>query len=246
MIPAMKAAIIAGCVVFSVQCAALGAHANPDGLYPKPVKTQKFQGLPAKKPPYVTRECITKFLPDGKFENEREARNCVKNWNATITNPSKGRWQWVFPPPPEYDIPYTGVLMIQRLPIEQVHKVCAPTRLACAMVVSTIPDPNGGPGRWRININGNRAACLIIMPSDDYIRQHTAQDPKETLRHETGHCNGWPADHPRSQSKWKWVEKTPTNSERTLSCDPYEEAMCPFDDDYSRSQVERNMQEQRR
>src|SRR5262249_10351954 len=38
---------------------------------------------------------------------------------------------------------YTGVLMVQRLPIEQVHKVCAPTQLACAMVVSTVPDPNG-------------------------------------------------------------------------------------------------------
>jgi hypothetical protein len=184
---------------------ATGAHANPDALYPKPVKTLKFQGIPAKPP--VARECITKFSLNGVFENKKEAEACAKKWNGTITDPAKGHWRWMWRPPAEYDIPYTGILMIQRLPIEQVHKVCSPIQLACAMVVSTTPDPNGGPGRWQINLNGNRAACLIIMPSDEYIRQHTSQDPKEALRHETGHCNGWPADHPNSQSKWIWVEK---------------------------------------
>ena len=199
----MKAAIIAGCVVLSVQCAASGAHADPSVPYSKPVKTQKFiQGVPAK-PPYVVRECITKYSPDGKFENEQEAKACVKAWNGTITNPSKGHWRWNWPPPPEYDIPYTGVLIIQHLPIEQVHKLCWDKFLACTLPIST--DPNGRGAQ--ITMNGNRAGCLIVMPTDDYIKQHTAQDPSETLRHELAHCNGWPGDHPHSQSKWEWVEK---------------------------------------
>jgi hypothetical protein len=76
----------------------------------------------------------------------------------------------------------------------------------CAMVVSTCPSCNGGKGGWQISQTGNRAACVIIIPTDDYIREHH-QDPKSVIRHETGHCNGWPADHPRGVSKWEWVEK---------------------------------------
>jgi hypothetical protein len=175
------------------------AHANPDAPYPKVVKTEKY----VKKPAGIARECVTKFSSDGKFENEKEAKACVRAWNGTIANPTKGHWRWIFPPPAEYNIPYTGVLMIQRLPIEQVHKVCWEVHLACTLPIST--DPNGRGAQ--ININGNRAGCLIVMPTDDYIKQHTAQDPSETLRHELAHCNGWPGDHPNSQSKWEWVEK---------------------------------------
>ena len=197
-----KVLLLSGVAVLFLATGA--AHANPDSPYPKAVKTMNCSGTQCReKPAGIARECVTKFSPDGKFENEREAKTCVKNWNATIANPSKGYWRWIFPPPAEYDIPYTGVLMVQRLPIDQVHKVCAPEHLACAMVVSTGPNGKG----WQININGNRAACFIIMPTDDHIRRHTAQDPHEVLRHETAHCNGWPTDHPRSQSKWEWVEK---------------------------------------
>src|SRR5262249_29568337 len=110
-------------------------------------------------------------------------------------------------PPAEYDIPYTGILMIQRLPIDQIHDICSKRSGAgCAMVVSTCPNCNGGKGGWQISQTGNRAACVIIIPTDDYIREHH-QDPKSVIRHETGHCNGWPADHPRGESKWEWVEK---------------------------------------
>jgi len=218
----MKAAIIAGCVVLSVLTTASGAHAEDkelelarqrafsavqescrkehgDGIlcaeldapYPKSVKTEKH------KPAGIVRECTLKYSADGTFENKREAEACVRNWNATIADPAKGRWTWSWRPPAEYDIPYTGILMIQRLPIDEVHKVCAPNQLACATPFSTRPD---GRGTY-ISITGDRVACLIIMPTDDYIRKHSPQIAEGTLRHEMGHCNGWPADHPRSQPK---------------------------------------------
>jgi hypothetical protein len=199
----MKKTLLTGIAALSLATGT--AHANSDPPYPKPVKTIKFQGLPAK-PPHTKRECLTPFDSSGIARNTTETKNCIKNWNATIAYPSKGHWLWKWPPPAEYDIPYTGVLMTQRLPIDQLHKVCAPNQMACTMVVSIYPGPNGAAGSWQISLSGNRAACIIIMPPDDYIWQHN-QDPKEVLRHETGHCNGWTADHPNSQSKWEWVEK---------------------------------------
>ena len=188
----MKAAIIAGCVVLSV-LGVPGAHTNPDSLYPKPVKT---------KPAGVARECATKLSVDGKLENERELKTCVKTWNATIANSAKGHWKWNWPPPAEYDKPYEGILMFQRLPLEQIQKICVPGQIGCAMPISTF---NGGK-QWQININGNRVACVIFLVPDSYLKEHH-QDPKDAIRHETAHCNGWPGDHPNSQSKWEWVEK---------------------------------------
>ena len=104
--------------------------------------------------------------------------------------------------PAEYDKPYEGILMFQRLPLEQIQKICAPGQIGCAMPISTF---NGGK-QWQININGNRVACVIFLVPDSYLKEHH-QDPKDAIRHETAHCNGWPGDHPNSQSKWEWVEK---------------------------------------
>jgi len=199
----MKAAIIAGCVSLSVLSIASTAHANPDAPYPKAVKTLKCTGTQCReKAAGIARECPIKISANGKPENEREIKNCVKNWNATIAYPAKGHWIWRWFPPAEYDKPYEGVLMTQRLPIDQLHKVCAPGQMACAMPISIGPNGKG----WQISLTGNRAACLILMPSDSYLWEHH-QDPKDTIRHEIGHCNGWPGDHPNSQSKWEWVEK---------------------------------------
>ena len=98
--------------------------------------------------------------------------------------------------PAEYDKPYEGILMFQRLPLEQIQKICAPGQIGCAMPISTF---NGGK-QWQININGNRVACVIFLVPDSYLKEHH-QDPKDAIRHETAHCNGWPGDHPNSQSK---------------------------------------------
>ena len=179
------------------------AHANPEAPYPKAVKTLSCSGTQCReKSSDIARECETKMSAEGKLENERELKTCVKTWNATIANSTKGHWKWNWPPPAEYDKPYEGILMFQRLPLEQIQKICAPGQIGCAMPISTF---NGGK-QWQININGNRVACVIFLVPDSYLKEHH-QDPKDAIRHETAHCNGWPGDHPNSQSKWEWVEK---------------------------------------
>jgi hypothetical protein len=142
------------------------------------------KGIPA-------RECPTVLTSDfNKLENQIEVNACIYKWNVYVANhpEEKGVWMWSWPPPAEYDIPYSGVLMLQRMSIDQLHRVC-PNRQTLACSFKKI---------------GN-AGCLIIMPPDEYIEQHSRQDPNKVFRHELGHCNGWPGDHPGSQSKWEWV-----------------------------------------
>src|SRR5262245_18854017 len=154
------AGFMVGCVVLSV-LSAPGAHAKP--------------------PVGVKHECPTAIDVDGNVLATTETHKCWERVNRLV-NPAKGRWLWTFDPPAEYDIPYTGILMIQRLPIDQIHNICSKrSGTGCAMVVSTCPSCNGGKGGWQISQTGNRAACVIIIPTDDYIREHH-QDPKSVIR----------------------------------------------------------------
>ena len=85
-------------------------------------------------------------------------------------------------PPPEYDRPYTGKLTIERVDTpEQVQTACNLKKpaLACAF-----------PG------DGTR--CRIVMVPDEFIRA-TGYTPEIVLRHERGHCQFWPANHPNQQ-----------------------------------------------
>jgi len=178
------------------------AHANPEAPYPKAVKTLSCSGTQCReKSSDIARECETKMSAEGKLENERELKNCVKNWMPTIANPAKGHWIWNWPPPAEFDKPYEGVLAFHRMPVADIQKICA-HRFACAMVISTYNDGK----LWALSVTGNRVACIILLPPDNVIKEHH-QEPKDIIRHETAHCNGWPSDHPGSQSKWEWVEK---------------------------------------
>jgi hypothetical protein len=84
-------------------------------------------------------------------------------------------------PPEEFDYPFTGPVRIQqvnsqnevrqscRIPLGQI------TALGCAKVV------------W--------GTCLIVKVSDEEIQSY-GHDPDVFMRHEHGHCNGWPASHP--------------------------------------------------
>jgi hypothetical protein len=152
------------------------------------------------------RECPVKYSPENKVINDAELKECTLHFYKKFKiTPGSGYWTWKFPPPPEYDFPYEGVLMVQQLKIEDVRKVCAEQRAAngCALVLSNLP------GRWwtvDLYQTGNRAACVIVIPTDSFLRE-SHQKREDIIRHETGHCNGWPGDHPNSQSKWEWVEK---------------------------------------
>jgi hypothetical protein len=87
---------------------------------------------------------------------------------------------WILPPE-RYDHPYKGHLTIQRATDEEMVRTCPapltlPKRIACAF---PIPAAN---------------SCLIVLAPRATI---TAAGYSEEIiiRHEIGHCNGWPADH---------------------------------------------------
>jgi hypothetical protein len=82
-------------------------------------------------------------------------------------------------PPTEYDRTYNGALTITIVPsLDALHQDCRvhiPKMLGCSF-----KSPLG---------------CVIIMVKDDIIREN-GWTTGLLLRHEMGHCNGWPADHP--------------------------------------------------
>jgi len=170
----MKAAIIAGCVVLSV-LSAPGAHAGAE------------------------RVCPAHRLADGKW-NEDEVRECMARVNRTIKPHETGHWVWKSPPPPEFDKPYEGVLVVHRTPIADIEKMCIDIYGRSAHACNfRIPGYSDGK-------IARPPACIILLPPDEVIDQHR-EDAKDIIRHETGHCNGWPPDHPNRQSRWEWVEK---------------------------------------
>jgi hypothetical protein len=83
-------------------------------------------------------------------------------------------------PPVEFDHDYSGKITFEIVKTqEELRGICGATytkgMLACAMT--------RGPN------------CKIVMPIDDVIAAR-GWTPELILRHEIGHCNGWPSDHP--------------------------------------------------
>jgi hypothetical protein len=88
-------------------------------------------------------------------------------------------------PPLEYDYPYQGKLTVQRVDtIEELIVVCSTTRkwlLGCARPGTT--------------------SCQLILVRDEVIRQY-GWTTELMMRHEVGHCNGWPQAHPGQRPRW--------------------------------------------
>ena len=94
-------------------------------------------------------------------------------------------------PPDKYDVPFTGVLKIWITPLPVLEYFCrGASHLSCAfpgekdcriLILQSIAENkrfdtlNEVDGKAAVNVKGNLAL---------------------TLRHELGHCNGWPKDHP--------------------------------------------------
>jgi hypothetical protein len=93
--------------------------------------------------------------------------------------PVKAESNLTFLPPPEYNKPYPGVLMLERLSLDDLQKICPLNALACSRP-------------WTGRVPG--ASCIIFMPSDEALKARGIS-PEDTYRHEIGHCNGWPSDH---------------------------------------------------
>jgi hypothetical protein len=82
-------------------------------------------------------------------------------------------------PPAEYDHYYEGDLTIKIVDtLQELHDICqleGTKLLACS--------------------TRNHSSCIIVMVRDEIMRQRNWTTGM-LLRHEMGHCNGWPGDHP--------------------------------------------------
>src|SRR5262249_20096487 len=126
-------------------------------------------------------------------------------------------------PPEKYDVPYTGLLKIWITPLPVIEYFCrGVSHVSCAFPLS----------------GGKECRILILQPIAEGKRFDTLNfDGKAavnvkgnlalTLRHELGHCNGWPNDHPdgrkTSFDESVTMPKLPTttqvactNSDRTI------------------------------
>lgn len=93
-----------------------------------------------------------------------------------------GRTEWN--PPARWDHPYTGRMHL--MAIDQRH-----VPAACAALLADMP--------W-ITIGAHQLGCARASPGLCTVitiaAPHRGVTPGAVLRHETGHCNGWPHDHP--------------------------------------------------
>ena len=85
-------------------------------------------------------------------------------------------------PPVRYDHPYPSVIVRHVSPSE-IARLCGGPSPALAWVSEA-----GGCQDWE------GSTCIIYIRSPLPPRY---KGERFVIRHETGHCNGWPADHPR-------------------------------------------------
>lgn len=89
-------------------------------------------------------------------------------------------------PPARFDNAYTGKLTVHYLPQKQVVVACANLFAKYKVEAKTTFAQRGCAA-----ITG-KTSCTVIVIEKIYA----LATPKAVLRHELGHCNGWPANHP--------------------------------------------------
>jgi hypothetical protein len=103
-------------------------------------------------------------------------------------------------PPLEFDHPYEGATKVWRSASQDEIKAKCPP--------SVFP--------YHLGCGGKSAsgACHILMADDETIRKY-GWTPEIVLRHEIGHCNGWPVHHPGARSATS-APKSPAPSPEPL------------------------------
>ena len=86
-------------------------------------------------------------------------------------------------PPLRYDHPFVGTLVIERVDLEGLWKHCQPY------------------GGWACEVTINGTAHIYIVRETEIVegpsRDRFLRELPLLIRHEIGHANGWPADHPK-------------------------------------------------
>lgn len=98
-------------------------------------------------------------------------------------------------PPVEYDHPFAGAIHYYVVDnVGDLWKYCQRDTLGCTVDHEGLPIPAAWAGTWK------KDGCFIVLASDAMIR-NAGYTTAIVKRHEIGHCNGWPPDHPNAR-KW--------------------------------------------
>jgi hypothetical protein len=94
--------------------------------------------------------------------------------------------QATWDPPARYDKPFPGRTVVRQLPPRQVANACRELFGARGLDIAVGLAQRG----CAVHLGDQ---CQIISID----RPAYGTTPEAVIRHERGHCNGWPADHPR-------------------------------------------------
>lgn len=110
-----------------------------------------------------------------------------------------------FLPPVEFDKPYTGTVWIRTLANEQeIKNLCkGSSKTACAA-----------------RTKSGEECHIFLLPKKQIISLAF------TLRHELGHCNGWPPDHPDKRRVEVTGVAMPKLPSATHTLPPYPSVVC--------------------
>jgi hypothetical protein len=110
----------------------------------------------------------------------------------------KPRPAWILPPA-EYDHPYTaGRLFVTMVDSQaDVRDKCESTRQLDVAL--------GCSGKTHLKSDPSVKGCHIVIANKEVI-EAAGYVYDLVLRHEIGHCNGWPGDHPNAQPWEDWAE----------------------------------------
>jgi hypothetical protein len=102
--------------------------------------------------------------------------------NAAMAGKNDAEWN----PPARFDHDYSGELYVRRLPQPRVWEACRVLFSIYGLKSTAYPEQRG------CSIITSTNSCLVVTID----REFKKATPEAVLRHEIGHCNGWPADHP--------------------------------------------------
>ncbi|MBB5663267.1 hypothetical protein GGE68_001443 [Rhizobium leguminosarum] len=88
-------------------------------------------------------------------------------------------------PPARFDHTYSGRLMLTQLPQSKMQKACQQLFAKYGLKDTTSFQQHGCAKAFPDR-------CIVITIDKTYM----GATPDAVLRHELGHCNGWPGDHP--------------------------------------------------
>lgn len=108
---------------------------------------------------------------------------CLMVWAPPAYSQEKEKCiRWCILPPIEYDHPFAGTVKIETVPARNDLKTFCSIAFIAGLTL--------GCSRRHGDV-----LCHIVLVDEKIIKEQ-GWTRELMLRHEIGHCNGWPGDHP--------------------------------------------------